>query len=600
MHNESSAMMTVQYKISPSNLNSHLFDVSIHFQSEADKTYTLSLPAWLPGSYMIRDFAKNIITINAKDEQNSQLDLQAIDKQTWQVTATNKQTNIHYQVFAFDLSVRTAYLDTQRGFFNGSSTFLAIEELIDHACSLQISAPSDNTDWRVATGLPRGNNTTKYAFGEYEADDYAHLIDCPVAIGNFDSFEFEVEGVVHHMVFTSKHYGDRARISSDVSKLCQHHINLFGEAPFKEYWFITHLLADGFGGLEHKNSTILQASRFDLPNPNKPNELSEDYQAFLSLCSHEYFHAWNVCRIKPKAFIPYQLDQESYTEQLWAYEGITSYYDDFSLFRAGLITFEAYLTILSKAATRVYRGKGELKQSVTQSSFYTWTKFYQQGPDAVNNIVSYYVKGSLIALWLDLTIREKSAGQYSLDNLMKELWIHFGRPNVGTQQEDFINIVNILCNEDISDDFKNLLNTAKRVELTELLSKVGVSFNTSKFKELNKIETIETTDYVPYIGAQYKPQPVGLKVSQVIEDSPAAKAGIAVNDVIIAVDKMHATEKSLQKLANYLPENSEVACHYLRDDQLLTSTLQFTDSPLTGVILSEIDQTLSQKWQIII
>lgn len=592
--------MTIQYKISPSNLNSHLFDVSIHFQSEADKTYTLSLPAWLPGSYMIRDFAKNLIAINATDEQNNQLELHAIDKQTWQVTAKNKQTTLNYQVFAFDLSVRTAYLDNQRGFFNGSSTFLAIEELKEQACSLHISSPSDHSHWRVATGLPRSKNTAKYAFGEYYADDYAHLIDCPVAIGDFDSFEFEVEGVIHHMVFTSKHYGDRARISSDVSKLCQHHINLFGEVPFKEYWFITHLLADGFGGLEHKNSTILQASRFDLPNPNTPHELSDDYQAFLSLCSHEYFHAWNICRIKPKAFIPYQLDKESYTEQLWAYEGITSYYDDFSLFRAGIITFEAYLAILSKAATRVYRGKGELKQSVTQSSFYTWTKFYQQGPDAVNNIVSYYVKGSLIALWLDLTIREKSSGQYSLDHLMKELWIHFGRPNIGTQQDDFINIVNILCNEDISDDFKNLLNTAKRVELSELLSKVGVSFNTSKFKELNKMETIITTNYVPYIGAHYKPQSIGLKVSQVIEDSPAAKASLAVNDVIIAVDNMHATEKSIQQLANYLPENSEVICHYLRDDQLLTSTLQFTDSPLTGVTLSETDKALSQKWQVII
>lgn len=592
--------MTIQYQITPLNLNSHLFDVSIYFSSDKDKTYTLSLPAWLPGSYMIRDFAKNIISISASDEKNNNISLQAIDKQTWQITATSKQTVINYQVFAFDLSVRTAYLDNQRGFFNGSSTFIAINELKEQPCSVIISAPKNNTNWRVATGLPRANSTEKYAFGEYLADDYAQLIDCPVAIGDFDSFEFEVEGVTHHMVFTSKHYGDCDRIASDVSKLCQHHINLFGEVPFKEYWFITHLLADGFGGLEHKNSTILQASRFCLPNPNKPDELTENYKSFLSLCSHEYFHAWNICRIKPKVFIPYQLDKESYTEQLWAYEGITSYYDDFSLYRSGIISFEDYLAILSKAATRVYRGQGELKQSVSQSSFYTWTKFYQQGPDAVNNIVSYYVKGSLIALWLDLTIREKSAGKYSLDNLMKELWIHFGRPNIGTQQEDFINIVNILCNEDISQDFYNLLNTAERVELAPLLKSVGVSFNASKFKELNKADTIETADYMPYIGAHYKALPIGLKVSQVIEGSPAANTGLAVNDVIIAVDNMQASEKSLQKLAEYLPENSEVACHYLRDDQLIIRDLQFTDSPLSAITLQETDNTLSQKWQEII
>ena len=592
--------MTIQYQITPSNLNSHVFEVSIHFTSKADKTYTLSLPAWLPGSYMIRDFAKNIISISASNDENKSIELQAIDKQTWQVTAISDQTTIKYQVFAFDLSVRTAYLDNQRGFFNGSSTFLAIEELKEQNCSVTISAPKNINNWRVATGLPRAKNTNKYEFGEYIADDYAHLIDCPVALGDFDSFEFDVEGVVHHMVFTSKHYGDRDRIARDVSKLCQHHINLFEEAPFKEYWFITHLLADGFGGLEHKNSTILQASRFDLPNSNKPDELSEDYQAFLSLCSHEYFHAWNICRIKPKAFIPYQLNKESYTEQLWAYEGITSYYDDFSLYRSGIISFEDYLAILSKAATRVYRGQGELKQSVTQSSFYTWTKFYQQGPDAVNNIVSYYVKGSLIALWLDLTIREKSAGKYSLDNLMKELWIHFGRPNIGTQQEDFINIVNVLCNEDISDDFYTLLNTATRVHLKDLLKNVGIAFNPSKFKELNKVDTVETSDYVPYIGAHYKALPIGLKVSQVLENSPAANIGLAVNDVIIAVDNMQVTEKSLQKIADYLPENSEVPCHYLRDDQLITRTLQFADSPLSAVALQEVDQELSKKWQVII
>ncbi|MCO4800116.1 MAG: M61 family metallopeptidase [Colwelliaceae bacterium] len=592
--------MTIQYQITPVNLNSHLFEVSIHFTSEEDKTYTLSLPAWLPGSYMIRDFAKNIISLNANDKDNNNIVLDAIDKQTWQLTATNDKTSLHYQVFAFDLSVRTAYLDNQRGFFNGSSTFLAIEELKDQQCSLIINAPENIKNWRVASGLPRAKQTNKYDFGEYIAEDYAQLIDCPVAIGDFDSFEFEVEGVTHHMVFTSKHYGDRDRMSRDISKLCQHHINLFGEAPFKEYWFITHLLAEGFGGLEHKNSTILQAGRFDLPNPNKPDELSDQYKTFLSLCSHEYFHAWNICRIKPKAFIPYQLDQESYTEQLWAYEGITSYYDDFSLYRSGVISFDDYLAILSKTVTRVYRGKGELKQSVTQSSFFTWTKFYQQGPDAVNNIVSYYTKGSLIALWLDLTIREKSSGQYSLDNLMKELWIHFGRPSIGTQQEDFINIANILCGEDISDDFYTLLNTAARVDLSLLLKNVGVTFNPSKFKEFNKLDTIETTDYTPFIGAHYKTLPIGLKITQVVENSPAANTGLAVNDVLIAVDNMQATESSLQKLANSLPENSNVPCHYLRDDQLLINTLEFIDSPLTAMTLKEIDESLSQKWQKII
>jgi len=586
----------VNYSISPKNLNSHLFSVSLNFQCTPNKAYTLSLPSWLPGSYMIRDFAKNIIEISAIDAEKNEIALIKQDKQTWIVTSTNNQITIHYTVFAFDLSVRTAYLDSERGFFNGSSVFLEVNELTNKPCTLEIIPAKDKPHWQVATGLTRAAATQKYQFGTYSAENYQELIDGPVAIGELSCAEFTVEGVIHHVVFTSEHYGDLTRLTDDLTKLCQHHINLFGEAPFKEYWFITHLLANGFGGLEHKNSTILQASRFDLPNPNKPNELSDNYKTFLSLCSHEYFHAWNVCRIKPKTFVPYDLQQESYTTQLWAYEGITSYYDDFSLYRTGLVSFDDYLKTLSKTTTRVFRGAGELKQSVTESSFYTWTKFYQQGPDAVNNIVSYYTKGSLIALWLDLTIREKSNGQYSLDNLMKELWIHFGRTNIGTQQDDFINIANILCGTDISDEFTQLLNDAKRVDLQPLLERVGVTFTASKFSKLNSVDTTESDEYTPYIGALYKSLPNGLKVSQVIEHSPAANAGIAVNDVIIAVNNMQTTETSLQKIAEHLPANSAVNCHFFRDDKLIESSLTFIDSPTSAITLKESDPELSKHW----
>ena len=596
----------LNYQISPSNPENHLFSITLEFPSEQGKTYNLSLPTWLPGSYMIRDFAKHIHQISAFNSQQQEIALAKIDKQSWQLTATDEKVTLTYQVFAFDLSVRTAYLDTERGFFNGSSTFLCVEEFREHACSVVIHAPQtistikNASQWRVATGLTRHQTTEKYAFGEYLAADYAEHIQCPVAIGAFDAFDFEVEGVTHHMVFTSEHYGDRDRIAKDVSKLCQHHINLFGEAPFKEYWFITHLLANGFGGLEHKNSTILQASRFDLPNPNRPEELTDEYKTFLSLCSHEYFHAWNVCRIKPKEFIPYDLQRESYTEQLWAFEGITSYYDDFSLFRAGIVSFDDYLKILAKTATRVYRGKGELKQSVTESSFYAWTKFYQQGPDAVNHIVSYYTKGALIALWLDLTIRQRSNQQYSLDTLMRELWIHFGRPNIGTSTEDFINITNILCNADLTDEINSLLTQHERIDLNPLLEAFGVEFKRQKFKLLNSAETVSDDAYRPYLGLQFKAESAGLKVTHVFEDSPAAGAGIAVNDVLIAIDGLKLTEKSIQILAEHLPAGKNVICHLFRDDQLIQSELSFTDSPTTGVAFTCKDIALAENWQKII
>lgn len=590
----------IQYKISPLHPNSHIFEVYLTFNTSAEKEYSLSLPAWLPGSYMIRDFAKNIIEIQARNEHEQPITLNKIDKQTWTFIATSTQAHIRYQVFAFDLSVRTAYLDSQRGFFNGSSTFLEVAELNHLPCELiieQSKMPAHAT-WQVATGLTRAGETEKYHFGRYLADNYQHLIDCPVALGHFDSTEFTVEGVVHHLVFTSKHYGNSERLATDIRKLCQHHINLFGEAPFQEYWFITHLQASGFGGLEHKNSTILQASRFDLPNPQHPEtELTDNYKTFLSLCSHEYFHAWNVCRIKPKEFAPYNLQEEVYTKQLWAFEGITSYYDDFSLYRTGLISFNEYLALLAKTATRVYRGEGELKQSVIESSFDAWTKFYQQGPDAVNNIVSYYTKGSLIALWLDLTIRTKSQQKYSLDTLMKELWIHFGRTSMGTNEEDFINIANILCAEDISAQFKHHLYSSERIDLTDELATFGVQLTQQKFKKLNSLETTTAENYHAYFGAHFKAQDTGLKITQVIANSPAEKAGLAVNDLLIAVDGLKMTEQSIQALFDHIGKNTDVNCHYFRDDQLLTASCTITDSPLSAIGLKVVDEMQVKGWQ---
>ncbi|TRX58021.1 M61 family metallopeptidase [Thalassomonas sp. M1454] len=592
-------MSVIAYSIATSNVNAHQFKVTIDIPEHSSEKLNLSLPAWLPGSYMIRDFAKNIISLKATTIAGDAIVQNKTDKQTWQLTTQGQAIQVEYMVYAFDLSVRTAYLDNQRGFFNGSSTFLQVKELADLACTLDIIAPENLPDWKVATGLPRDKNTEIYQFGRYCADNYMHLIDCPVELGNFDVVEFNVAGIPHYLVFAGRHFGDLQRLQQDVAKLCQHHIDLFGEAPFTEYWFITNLLADGFGGLEHKNSTVLVASRFDLPNPNKPKELTDNYQTFLSLCSHEYFHAWNVCRIKPEEFVPYDLSKESYTKQLWAYEGITSYYDDFSLYRAGIISFADYLTILAKTMTRVYRGQGELKQAVTESSYDAWTKFYQQGPDAVNNIVSYYTKGSLIALWLDLTIRSKSQGKNSLDQLMRKIWLNHGKTGIGTKEQDFIDAANELSGADLSKQISELLHQAKRVPLTELLSEVGIEFTPSGYKTLNSFAGEKQTSYQPYIGALYTSTPQGLKVTVVEQDSPAELAGLSVNDVIIGVDNIKATEKSLSQLLQHKAEGSELTCHYFRDDALISSTLKVTNSPLLAVTLAISTESNLTKWQTI-
>lgn len=589
----------VAYSISPSNPNGHIFTVNIVIKKHIQQHLNLELPAWLPGSYMIRDFAKNIITFSVKDSANNAIEFHKTDKQSWRLYTQGKAINIEYQVYAFDLSVRTAYIDNLRGFFNGSSTFLEVKELSHLPCTLHINPPSHIGNWRVATGLQRADKTDLYQFGKYIADDYHHLIDCPVEMGNFDVIEFEVDSIPHYLVFSGRHFGDKERLKRDLAKLCKHHINLFGEAPFSEYWFITNLLGQGFGGLEHKNSTILVASRFDLPNPNKPLELSDNYKTFLSLCSHEYFHAWNVCRIKPEEFVPYDLSKEVHTSQLWAYEGITSYYDDFSLYRAGIIDFESYLALLSKTMTRVHRGDGELKQSVKESSFDTWTKFYQQGADAVNNIVSYYTKGSLVALWLDLTIRDKSQGKYSLDDMMRKIWCNHGLTGIGTNEQDFINALNEFSGEDLSTEFSLLLNSAQRIELSNLLNQFGVELKRTSYKALNTFDANTNSTKQAYFGAFYKAVDRGLQVTAVEQGSPAETAGLSVNDVIIAIDNIKIDDTVFKSLLSHLPINSTVNCHLFRDDLLLETDIKFVEDPSKAIALNVTHKDKALAWQLI-
>ena len=394
--------MSVTYRVNFENAHKHLYNVTLEIPAHQQRTLHLSLPAWIPGSYMIRDFAKSIINLKA-NIVDTPLDITLIDKQHWSINTNGNACTVSYQVYAFDSSVRTAYLDQNRAFFNGTSLFIAVDEFTHELQQVELIAPTFTKQWKVATGLQRNTATPVYSFGTYYSDNYAELIDCPVEIGNFTALTFTVADTPHYIILNGKHYADTERVIKDVAKLCQHHIDLFeketdGKPPFNEYWFLTNILPSGFGGLEHKNSTALLCSTFDFPNKNKPDELADGYKTFLSLVSHEYFHTWNVCRIKPEEFVPYTLDNESYTKQLWAYEGITSYYDDFSLFRTGIISFEDYLTLKSKTISRVNRGNGQLKQNLIESSFYTWTKFYQQGADAANNIVSYYTKQ--VAQWL--------------------------------------------------------------------------------------------------------------------------------------------------------------------------------------------------------
>ncbi|ALS98579.1 M61 family metallopeptidase [Lacimicrobium alkaliphilum] len=588
------------YQVSFEQHHRHLFDVRLSIPSHDSSELHISLPAWIPGSYMIRDFAKNIVAISAVDGQEKALPLLKNDKQSWTLKSEGRAVTISYQVYAFDSSVRTAYLDDERAFFNGTSLFLRVREFEHQPHRLELIAPADKPRWRVATGLERAEKTQKYAFGHYQADNYAELIDCPAEIGDFMVQEFDVAGVTHHLVLSGKHYADMPRICADIKKICQHHIQLFepqsGKAPFNEYWFLTNILPNGFGGLEHKNSTALLCSNFDFATRNSSQDKTDAYIGFLSLVSHEYFHAWNVCRIKPEVFSTPDLSKETYTRQLWAYEGITSYYDDFSLFRCGLISFGDYLKLLQKTLTRVHRGPGQNKQSVSDSSFDAWTRFYQQGEDAINNIVSYYTKGSLIALWLDLTIRLHSQGNMSLNDLMVRLWQTHGKTAKGTTDKDFYDQVTALCDQQTADDLSLLLHQTGPIELAPLLARVGISLS---YGPLANKDLLSTADSQPEtcLGILYRPHPLGLEVTAVLEDSVAESAGIYAKDILLALDCLRLDSSNMASLVQSLEPDQPVTLHLFRNQLLKTTEITPTTAPALAVTLSETDELKSALWK---
>jgi predicted metalloprotease with PDZ domain len=417
----------VRYELVEFDLHAHEYQVRMHIAAPIEPGAVLRLPAWIPGSYLIRDFARNIISIRASDGA-APVSLTKMDKQTWQLPSCDVGLVVDYRVYAFDLSVRGAYMDQTRAYFNGTCLFLSVSDRVDGPWELCLSRPDNPVaaEWRVATALPP-RRVDEHGFGEYAAVGYDRLIDCPVEVGCFEHGAFAVEDRPHRFVVSDGGRFDMQRICRDVARLCAEHAAMFGELPVDGYLFHCLATADGYGGLEHRDSTSLICKRSDLPAPGlgKPDK---GYRQFLGLCSHEYFHLWHVKRIRPAKLAAADLASEVHTELLWAFEGITSYYDELALTRSGVLAAEDYLDLFAATVTRVLRTPGRRRQSIAESSFDAWTKFYKQDENSPNAVVSYYSKGALVAFGLDVALRVRSGDTLSLDDLMRRLWVRYGQP----------------------------------------------------------------------------------------------------------------------------------------------------------------------------
>ena len=570
----------IQYEIHPVSPEAHLFEIKLYLESADAKGQVLYMPNWIPGSYMIRDFAKHIQWLRAENTEG-ELELERIDKSSWKVPPSDSRVVVTYQVYAWDLSVRGAHLDQTHGFFNGTCVFLAVSGREGETCQLDISRPDgeDYVHWRLATGLNPVNGTNEFAFGRYQAADYAELIDCPVEMSDFHLISFEACGIPHHMVLTGRHKVDEKRLADDLTKICEHHIQFFGEpAPMNRYLFMTYVLGSGFGGLEHRNSTALHCSREDLPlETDEVGKVKENYQTFLDLCSHEYFHTWNVKRIKPAEFLPYDTQSESYTELLWAFEGITSYYDNLALVQTETLAEEEYLTRLAKTLTAVRRSKGRLIQTVTDSSFDAWTKFYKQDENAPNAVVSYYTKGAEIALCLDLLIRNTTEWSKSLKDIMRRLWSEYGQVKKGVEEDTILRLVLEETPEqahaDIKHFFELALYSTEGLPTEQLLKSVGV-----KLEYLPRVDRNDRGGFkkelpqdkqLADLGLEYKSKATGVLVKNVYADSAAGKAGISAGDHLVALEGLRINNSDFDQQIQQLPVGESITIIGFRRDELM-------------------------------
>ncbi|MBK5967543.1 MULTISPECIES: M61 family metallopeptidase [Thiorhodovibrio] len=551
--------------------NAQSSDKSAGGEIKQARPLTFSLPAWIPGSYMIRDFARHLMKVHAQDATGPVV-IEKRDKQTWHLPAARGTVSLSYQVYAGDLSVRGADLDHTHGYFNGACLFLQVAGCENWPCELNIERPADPcaTDWRLATSMPSAG-ASAWGFGRYRAENYAELIDHPVEMGRFALVEFKVHGIPHTMAISGHQRADLERMGRDLTRVCEQQAALFGELPIDRYLFLTQVVGDGYGGLEHRASSSLICKRDDLPAPGE-SEISEGYRRFLGLCSHEYFHLWNVKRIRPHVFAEQGLEREVHTRLLWAFEGITSYYDDLALARSGLISPKEYLGLLANSISRVLRDPGRLRQTVAESSFDAWTKFYKQDANAPNAIVSYYVKGALIALALDLTIRHRTDGHQSLDDVMRALWQRNGRSDIGVPEREPERLAMEVTGLDLQSFFAQALDDTQDLDLTPLLASVGVTLHlrpAKHDKDLGGASDQPTPiEPIPSIGARLQAQGTEIKLAAVINDRPAERAGLAPGDMLVAIDGLRVDADTIKTQLARLPIGKPVTVHAFRRDEL--------------------------------
>ncbi|GAP33838.1 M61 family metallopeptidase [Piscinibacter sakaiensis] len=545
----------IHYRVDASRPHTHAFHLTMTLPAPLARQ-RLSLPVWIPGSYLVREFARHLAGLQAT-QRGAPVPLRQLDKATWEADAEpGVPLELSYRVHAFDSSVRAAWLDARRGFFNGTSLFLRAEghEAEPHGLTLR-EIPAG---WEVATALP-ARRVDARGRGVYQAEDYDALVDHPVELGRFWRGRFDAHGVPHEFVVAGALPDfDGDRLLADARRICEAQIAFWHpnrQPPFERYVFLLNAVDDGYGGLEHRASTALIAARRDLPQRGR-SESGDGYVTLLGLISHEYFHAWNVKRLRPSEFGRLDYTRENYTELLWFFEGFTSYYDDLFLVRTGLIDEARYLRLLAKTIHGVQSTPGRQVQSVAEASFDAWVKYYRQDENTPNATISYYTKGSLVALALDLRLRAEGVG--TLDDVMRALWLRSAGGPI--READIAQVLADVGGRPWLQELADWVHGTGELPLPALLDAMGVAWQA------------QPATLAERLGLKVSESALtGVRVSQVLRGSVGEACGLAPGDELLAVGDWRL--RRLDDVARLAQPGEPLRWLVSRDQRLLALTV---------------------------
>lgn len=533
-----------------SNPASHLFEVTLDVHGWDGSVLDLKMPVWTPGSYLVREYARHVQDVAAVTEGDRPLAWRKLSKNHWQIhTDDVSALQVRYRVFANDLSVRTNHLDSTHGYFNGAALFFFIPGLLQHPIQVTVEPPYSN--WAVATPLP----TVGTQANTFQAQDFDELVDSPFEIGTHQLLEFEVEDKPHQLAIWGQGNIDTERALRDIQKIIEVESQLFQGLPYDRYLFLLHLSAQGFGGLEHKNSCSLNYPRLGFQSEDK-------YQRFMQLVAHEFFHLWNVKRIRPKALEVFDYEVENYTPSLWFSEGTTSYYDLNIPFRAGISDAKGFLRELGNEISRYLQIPGRRVQPLSESSFDAWIKLYRRDAHSDNSQISYYLKGEMVSLLIDLLIRARHRNRRSLDHVLLQMWERFGKDEIGFTPEQLEDVITDVAGVALDSFFQLCLHSTDELPFDQFLEPFGL-----------KLQPDSMANQPPFTGLTVAAENGKAMVKFVEHGSPAQQAGLDAGDELLALNHLRVTAEQLgDRLKEYRP-GSEVLLTFFHQDELYTRSV---------------------------